>query len=679
LTVTELPDGGLRLAREEVALVLSSDLKATVEKGTLGVTRCIVEAPSFGVVLTDGSEVPFKIDSYEEDDSYKCRIFGAGSHVVVHARGGGLNLDLKILVPAAYPSAMVTSLTVTNPGAGSAAVKELFMNRYRLRAEVGDHASDAAPFWIFTGGSYPQRYDWIQPLEPGFYRENDMGADNRNGGGGTPYSGVWNPAYGIGVASLAPMQLPVRCPISMSEDAVARIGIIEPVDDTIEGGAEVNSSATCVLVHSGDTCKGLAVYSSMMARVGLKFDEPPESAYGSIWCGWGYEDDYTHAEMMETIPAAAELGIKWAVIDAGWYNRNSDWELDPQKYPEGAKTMREFTDGVKTLGMRPKLWWTPFTALYGWGPKGRRGPRGKLYAPEEWLLLQENGEPYDQRWFGVLILCPGYDPVVESGRKFIRRAIEDWGFEGFKVDGGYFNKCPPCYNPAHNHTDPYEVTYAGPEYLRAMMDEALSLVPDAVFELCACGTDFSIYNMTATNQPVSSDARNSWQIRHRGKAYKAMMGPRTAYYGDHVELSDGRSDFASTIGVGGIPGTKFTLAEKRKMVEGTKILTPEKKEKWAKYFAAYERERPAEGTYLNLYDIGYDRPEAHLVEKEGTLYYGFFAPEFDGTVTLRGLADGVSYTITDYIEDKDLGQVKGPDGKLNISFKQSLLLKATAG
>ena len=77
-----------------------------------------------------------------------------------------------------------------------------------------------------------------------------------------------------------------------------------------------------------------------------------------------------------------------------------------------------------------------------------------------------------------------------------------------------------------------------------------------------------------------------------------------------------------------------------------------------------------------LYDIGYDRPEAHVVEKDGTLYYGFFAPEFDGTITLRGLADGVSYTITDYIEGQDLGQVNGPDGKLNISFKNSVLLKA---
>ena len=51
--------------------------------------------------------------------------------------------------------------------------------------------------------------------------------------------------------------------------------------------------------------------------------------------------------------------------------------------------------------------------------------------------------------------------------------------------------------------------------------------------------------------------------------YKALLGPRAAIYGDHVELTrirnadsndeqDVGSDFASTLGTGGVLGTKFT-------------------------------------------------------------------------------------------------------------------------
>ena len=40
------------------------------------------------------------------------------------------------------------------------------------------------------------------------------------------------------------------------------------------------------------------------------------------------------------------------------------------------------------------------------------------------------------------------------------------------------------------------------------------------------------------------------------KVDKALF-PGTAYFGDHVELTDNKNDFASQIGIGGVPGTKF--------------------------------------------------------------------------------------------------------------------------
>ena len=67
----------------------------------------------------------------------------------------------------------------------------------------------------------------------------------------------------------------------------------------------------------------------------------------------------------------------------------------------------------------------------------------------------------------------------------------------------------------------------------------------------------SFYNLPYTNQTVASDPTSSWQVRLKGYVYKALV-PRTAYFGDHVELSDNVDDFAASFGIGAVLGTKFT-------------------------------------------------------------------------------------------------------------------------
>jgi alpha-galactosidase len=184
--------------------------------------------------------------------------------------------------------------------------------------------------------------------------------------------------------------------------------------------------------------------------------------------------------------------------------------------------------------------------------------------------------------------------------------------------------------------------------------------------------------MPSQNQTVSSDPLSSWQIRHRGKIYHALLNSKIAYYGDHVELSDGKSDFASTIGVGGVPGTKFTIIETREMEEGSKLLTPENKILWTKYFKAYKKEKPSEGVYLNLYDIAYDKPEMHVIKKDEILYYGIFTQNnFRGELRLKGLSPNTNYKIVDYINGDTLANsVTNKANRINVEFKNHLLIKA---
>src|SRR5258708_28633012 len=82
--------------------------------------------------------------------------------------------------------------------------------------------------------------------------------------------------------------------------------------------------------------------------------------------------------------------------------------------------------------------------------------------------------------------------------------------------------------------------------------------PGAAIEICPCGTSYAFHNMPYMNQAVASDPESSWQVRHKGKTIKALMGPSAAYAGDHVELSDKGNDFASTIGIRAVVSPQFT-------------------------------------------------------------------------------------------------------------------------
>ena len=77
-----------------------------------------------------------------------------------------------------------------------------------------------------------------------------------------------------------------------------------------------------------------------------------------------------------------------------------------------------------------------------------------------------------------------------------------------------------------------------------------------------------------------------------------------------------------------------------------------------------------------LYDIGFDKPEAHVVEKSGRLYFAFHAKHWDGLIELRGLAPG-THSLRDYANDRALGRVAAANPRLHVRFDRHLLLEAT--
>ena len=281
----------------------------------------------------------------------------------------------------------------------------------------------------------------------------------------------------------------------------------------------------------------------------------------------------------------------------------------------------------------------------------------------------------DISWWNSYYMSPVYQGTIDHTRSTIQKILGEWGFDGLKMDGQHMNALPPDFNPAHNLAYPEESVEKLPEFFKMIYHEARSLKPQAVIENCPCGTSCSFYNMAYKNQAVSSDPTSSWQIRHKGKTFKALMG-KTAYYGDHVKLSDNRDDFASSFGVGAVLGTKFTWPKDNPAQNRSYLLTPEKEEIWKKWFGLYHQKMLSKEPYLgSLYDIGYDKPETHVIQKGDTLHYAFYSESWDGQVQLRGL-QARTYQIRDYVNGIDLGKVDGPNVSLSVQFQRSLLVEA---
>ena len=335
-----------------------------------------------------------------------------------------------------------------------------------------------------------------------------------------------------------------------------------------------------------------------------------------------------------------------------------DWTPVATKFPNGDADMKALVDRIHAAGMKAQLWWSPLGADPG-SRTDREHP--------DWLLRNEDGSPQKISWWDDNYLCPAFGPVREDAAAFVRKALGQWGFDGLKIDGQHLNGAPPCYNKAHAHAAPEDAVEGIPGYFKAIWDAAQSTKPGALVEICPCGTGYSFFTMPYLNMLVASDPKSSWQVRLKGKTLKALVGDRLAYFGDHVEMSEGGTDFASTFGIGGVIGTNFAWPGAPGMAETKRkkpLLTPEREQLWAKWTKLYDEKRLSQGEYLGgLYDIGFDRPEAHVVRKGDALYYAFFAQSFDGSIELRGL-DARAYRLTDYVNGRDLGVVQGPTAEV---------------
>jgi len=653
------------------------------------------------LLLADGS----RIDRFALSDKEDRRIggpYGPGQQLTLTGMSSTrIEKMVRIQLFERYPGFAIVRVGYRNLGVRPIALRGWRCSEYQLlpAAAQGQSARDAhAPqFWSYCGSTHEDRRDWVQPVRDGFAQENFMGMSASDYGGGTPIVDVWRPDAGLAVGHLELTPRLVSLPVKHTASGVslgiaatlapgAKVGALEPgaqpgtlapgapLDTqepgarpyTLEPGARLDTLESFVATHSGDYFATLDTYRRIMGERGMTPATPPEAAYESIWCAWGYERQCTPQLIEDTLPKVRELGLRWAVIDDGWQSNVGDWNLNAQKFPQGAPDMHRLTDKIRAAGLKPRLWVAPLAAAPG---------SDLLHDHTDMLLLDKEGAPQLISWWNSFYLCPAYDKTVAYSTGLVRRFIAEWGFAGLKIDGQHLNGVPPCYNPAHGHARPEESVEKLQEFFSSLYTTARGIDPEVVMELCPCGTSYNFFNFASMNQAPASDPESSWQVRHKGKTLKALMGPGAAFAGDHVELSDGKDDFASTVGIGAIVSTKFTWPHDPKPRDSF-LLTPDKEVLWRKWIGLYNERLLPKGTYRGeLYDIGFEKPETHVVEKSGHLYYALYASRWNGPVTIKGLTAG-RYRLRDYFNDVEIGEIAAPTARVPVRFERFLLLEA---
>jgi alpha-galactosidase len=524
-------------------------------------------------------------------------------------------------------------------------------------------------FYTFSGSTHEDRRDWVQPMSAGFFQENSLGMDASDYGGGTPLASVWRRGAGLSVGHVEPVARILRMPVRRSEHG-ASLAIEGDTPRTLEPGEKLTTDTTFLIAHQRDHFVPLQRYRDYMSDIGLRAPKAPASAFAPVWCAWGYERGFTVEQVLGTLPKVRDVGFRWAGLDDGWQTNEGDWDINLAKFPRGEADMKAFTRSVRDAGLLSRLWWAPLAA----------DPESNLYKRHpDMLLLDAKGNKQDVSWWDSYTLCPAYQPTIDYFVGLARKFIGDWGYEGLKTDGQHLNAVAPCYNPAHRHARPEESTEGLALFWKAIHDAAHGANPDAVVELCPCGTAFAFHNLPYVDQYPASDPTSSYQVRSKGKSMKALMGGGSSYAGDHVELSDGGDDFASSYGVGAVLSTKFTYPSDP---PGTrpgdeKVLTPEKEALWRKWVALYDRYMLSTGEYRGeLYDIGFDKPEAHVIAKDSTLHYAFYADRWDGKVELRGLERGRRYRLTDPFTGASLGVADSRHDTVRLTFEKFQLVVA---
>lgn len=148
----------------------------------------------------------------------------------------------------------------------------------------------------------------------------------------------------------------------------------------------------------------------------------PETARRPVYsCWYSFHQHIDEAAILEQCRLAKAMGMESVIVDDGWQTENfsggyaycGDWEVAPSKVAD----MRAFADAIHKTGLKFIIWFSiPFMGI-----------RAKSYERFRNMVL-------GYKWPNCAVLDPRFPEVREYLVDIYRRAANEWGVDGFKLD-----------------------------------------------------------------------------------------------------------------------------------------------------------------------------------------------------------------------------------------------------
>jgi len=246
----------------------------------------------------------------------------------------------------------------------------------------------------------------------------------------------------------------------------------------------------------------------------IRYEPPRKNLRG--WCSWyQYYDKIDPDILYRNLKILKDrgLGFDFFQIDDGWQSAVGDWL---EEGPSFAGRMKELAEAIKSAGMRPGLWFAPFTAS-GKSEVARLHP--------EYLLKDEYGRRlragYNPIWRGFYYGLDATQPrFAERLKQIVGTFVSDWGYEYLKCDFLF----SACLRGAAHHE--LELSRSGvlKEGMRTIRDAA---GPDVI--LIGCGMPLSSGIGLVDAMRVGPDTGDFWLNRSaRLLRTGSMVGARNS-------------------------------------------------------------------------------------------------------------------------------------------------------
>lgn len=156
---------------------------------------------------------------------------------------------------------------------------------------------------------------------------------------------------------------------------------------TLPSGAQFTSpvaTIACVAGGIDDVCAALTAAQEIPLTDLPKIETALPVIFNEWATSWG---DPSHANMAALADALRHSGVRYLVMDAGWYKPDGgswgeaqgEWQPNPAMYPQG---LRATTDAIRAVGLIPGLWFELEVA----------GSASPLFHRTAWLLHRD-GRP----------------------------------------------------------------------------------------------------------------------------------------------------------------------------------------------------------------------------------------------------------------------------------------------